>query len=147
MGSHKGKVTTANPDDNPPVAGVVLGDAKGRYLLVQEKLAAAYGLWNLPAGWVDEGETLQQAAVREAREEVGFDVELIDHEPLLAVLNKSKNRWLNSFRARIVSGELVVSEEELLDAKWFTVQEIQKLYAAGKVRDPWVINSVIKSSS
>ena len=47
------------------VAGVVL-EHDGTYLLVQEKQPRAYGLWNLPAGRVDEGDTIEQTAVKEA---------------------------------------------------------------------------------
>lgn len=50
------------------VAEVVL-QKDDKFLLVQEKQAKAYGKWNLPAGKVDKGESLEQAAVREAREE------------------------------------------------------------------------------
>ncbi len=129
---------------NVPVAGVVLKDEKDRYLLVQEKQPNAYGLWNLPAGWIDEGETLQQAAVREAKEEVGLDVELTDQKPLVSVLNKSKNRMLNSFGARIIGGQLTPQKEELLDAKWYSLEEVAELDKAGKIRDPWVIKSILE---
>ena len=57
------------------VAGVVVC-RDGRYLLVQEKQEHAYGLWNLPAGRVDEGDTIEETAIKEAREETGFIVEL-----------------------------------------------------------------------
>ena len=49
--------------------GVVAGcliEKDGRYLLVQEKQARAYGLWNLPAGYVDKGEALEAAGCRNA---------------------------------------------------------------------------------
>jgi len=42
------------------VAGCVL-EKDGKYLLVQEKQKAAYEKWNLPAGRVDAGETVEQA--------------------------------------------------------------------------------------
>jgi len=58
------------------VAGVVIRK-DDKYLLVQEKQPKAYGLWNFPAGMVDVGESLEQAAIREAKEESGYDVELI----------------------------------------------------------------------
>ena len=58
------------------VAGVVV-EKDSKYLLVQEKKELVYGLWNLPAGKVDEGETVEEAAVREAKEEVGYKVRLI----------------------------------------------------------------------
>ncbi|HEY5442396.1 MAG TPA: NUDIX hydrolase [Candidatus Saccharimonadales bacterium] len=132
-------------NDVAAVAGVVLRDEQGRYLLVQEKLARVYGLWNLPAGKVDEGETLQAAAVREAKEETGFEVELTGEHPLLtAVDENADNRQLNSFKARIVGGILTVQKEEILDAKWLSLSEITALSEAGKIRNPWVINSILK---
>lgn len=45
------------------VAGCLLMK-DGKYLLVQEKRKKVHGLWNLPAGYTDKGETIQQAAVR-----------------------------------------------------------------------------------
>ena len=127
-----------------PVAGVVLKDSEGRYLLVQERQPKAYGLWNLPAGWIDPGESAQEAAIREAKEEVGLDVELISDRPVLSTLNSSKTRMLNSFQARIKGGELKFQKEELLDVGWFSLEEIEKLNNSGRIRDPWVIKSIYK---
>lgn len=73
------------------VAGITLKDNSGRYLLVQERLPHVYGLWNLPAGHVDEGETPQQAALREGLEETGFKVKLVSEEPLLVDADTEKN--------------------------------------------------------
>ena len=128
-----------------PVAGVVLKNDKDEYLLVQEKQQHAYGLWNLPAGWIDKGETSQQAAIREAKEEVGLEVELIDDKPLLTALNMAKDRHLTSFRARIISGELKFQKEELLNAKWLSLEKIKELHSSGKLRADWVLESIEKT--
>lgn len=129
-----------------PVAGVVITDGKGRFLIVQEKQPKAYGLWNLPAGWRDEGETLQESAVREAKEEVGLEVELIGGEPLVSMTNDSGDRQLNSFLAKIVGGELQPQVEELLDAKWVSLDEVEKLAADGKLRNQWTLESIRKAA-
>ncbi len=133
---------TAN---NIQVAGVVLQNQDGEYLLVQEKISIAYGLWNLPAGHVDDGETLQQAAVREAEEETGFSVALTDMEVLVSESNKLGTRQLNSFKAHITGGKLAPQLDELLDAKWFSFDEVEQLSKMGKLRDPWVLASIKKS--
>lgn len=130
-----------------PVAGVVLKDENEQFLLVQEKQPNAYGLWNLPAGWIDEGETPQQAAIREAKEETGFDVKLQMQEPVLSKLNDKGNRLLTSFHAQIVGGVLKFPKGEILTAKWLTLEEIEDLYKSDKVRDAWVIESVRKIES
>ncbi len=54
-----------------PVAGVVARDADGHVLLVRRR---DDGTWGLPGGGVEAGETWAQAAVRECREESGWDV-------------------------------------------------------------------------
>jgi len=56
------------------VAACVIRDKSGKYLLVQEAQPKVYGLWNLAAGHVDKGESIEKAAVREAKEETGLDV-------------------------------------------------------------------------
>ena len=59
------------------IAGVLVKQ-DGKYLLVQEKLEHVYGLWNIPAGHVDAGETKEDAAKREGEEETGYMVTLTD---------------------------------------------------------------------
>lgn len=133
------------PKGNVPVGGVVIRNEEGNYLLTQEKQPKAYGLWNLPAGWQDDGETLQQTAIREAKEEVGLDVELLDDKPLLSMLNDSGDRTLTSFLGKVVGGKLKFQEEELLDAKWFSLKEIEQLAADSKLRNKWTLESARKA--
>jgi 8-oxo-dGTP diphosphatase len=63
------------PDPNPyrrrVAAGAVVFDAEGRILLVRQ----GYGdfLWDIPAGAGDPGESAQDTAIRELREEAGLD--------------------------------------------------------------------------
>ncbi|MDP3963308.1 MAG: NUDIX domain-containing protein [bacterium] len=52
---------------------VVVQDEAGRLLVIQREDDKTF---DLPGGWVDPGETPDQAAVREVREETGFDVKL-----------------------------------------------------------------------
>jgi ADP-ribose pyrophosphatase YjhB (NUDIX family) len=121
------------------VAGCVI-TKDGKYLLVQEKQPSAYGLWNLPAGHVDKGETIEQAAVREAKEETGFDVAII--KKLIISHNDAETPVKHAFRAQITGGELSVQQDELLDVRWMTFQEIAKLNKAGKLREAWVWESI-----
>jgi len=66
----------------PKVAVDVVLENKGKVLLVQRALEPFAGKWALPGGFVEEGETVEQAAVREVKEETGLDIEL---EGLLGV--------------------------------------------------------------
>ena len=123
------------------VAGCVL-EKDGKYLLVQEKQQKVYGLWNLPAGYVDRGETIVQAALREVKEEVGYVVE-IDEE--LGVFHEAVGKPVkHAFRAHIVGGDLAIQENEILDAKWFTYDEITSLNTENKLRANWIWESVKK---
>lgn len=62
---------------NPkPTVDVVILLSDGRVVLVERKNPPAG--WALPGGFVDEGEALATAAVREAREETGLEVTLVE---------------------------------------------------------------------
>lgn len=112
------------PATVPVVAGVVI-ERDGRYLLVQERQPKAHGQWNLPAGKVDVGETIEQAAVREAKEECGYDVELGRH--LLTIHLGIERPVLHAFAAHIIGGDLQFPLDEILDAQWFTPDQIRQL--------------------
>lgn len=121
------------------VAGVVI-KKDSKYLLVQEKQPKVYGLWNLPAGRVDVGDTIEQTAIKEAREESGFDVKLtgkigIYHDTALEDVR-------HAFRAEIIGGELNFPEDEILDARWFSFSEIETLRKSGKLRSEWMFDAI-----
>jgi ADP-ribose pyrophosphatase YjhB (NUDIX family) len=64
---------------NPkPVAAAIPRDADGRIILLRrgEAHAPGLGLWTFPGGFVDLGESVEDAAVREAREELLIDITL-----------------------------------------------------------------------
>jgi 8-oxo-dGTP diphosphatase len=54
---------------------VELSDRPGRPIVLIERRNPPYG-WAIPGGFVDVGERVERAAVREAREEIGLDVTL-----------------------------------------------------------------------
>lgn len=127
--------------DNVLIAGVVI-EQDGKYLLVQERKPSAYGLWNLPAGKADEGETVEVAAVREAKEETGYDVKLI--KKLEVYHSTLDSRQKHAFIAEIVGGNLSFPIDELLDAQWFTYEEIQKM--KDNLRDPPFVLRAIEAT-
>ena len=65
------------------VAAVVIED--DRVVLVRRGSPPAYGEWSLPGGAVEPGETLEEAVVREVKEEIGLEVEVVE---LVAVLDR-----------------------------------------------------------
>jgi 8-oxo-dGTP diphosphatase len=121
------------------VAGVVI-KKDDNYLLVQENRPGTmvHGLWNFPAGRVDEGESIEQTAIREAKEEVGYDVELIRKIDIYQ--SHSDTPPKHAFEAKIIGGKLDWPKDEILDARWFSWQEIQEMKE--RLREDWVIEAI-----
>jgi len=69
-----------------PLVGVgVLIREGDRYLMVKRGAEPDAGLWSIPGGLVEVGERIADAAVREAKEETGLDVDIVD---VLGVVDK-----------------------------------------------------------
>lgn len=113
-----------------------------KYLLVQEAQPKAYGLWNLPAGHVDKGEKIREAAVRETKEETGYDVQLIKEITILH--EEATNAVKHIFSANIIGGEISFKNDEILDVKWLTFEEVKMINDNGKIRRPWVWDIIKK---
>ena len=60
---------------NPkPCTSLLLQNERGEYLLTQRARAPQKGLWDLPGGFVDEGETFEEGMRRETKEELGIEL-------------------------------------------------------------------------
>jgi len=124
------------------VVSACLIKKNNKYLLVQEAQPKAYGLWNLPAGHVDKGETIHDAAIREAKEETGYDVGLLKE---VAVLHEEAiSAVKHVFSADVTGGEILLKNDEILDVKWLTFEEIKTINSSGKIRRPWVWDIIQK---
>ncbi len=108
---------------DPKVAvGTIISDGDGRLVLVRRAIDPGYGLWVFPGGYVDRGEELTAAAVREAREESGLEVRL---DGLVNIYSYAKRPLIIIvYAATAVGGELCNDEDECLEARLFSRQEI-----------------------
>ena len=62
---------------DPKIAvGTIIRSESGRIVLVRRAIDPGYGMWVFPGGYVDRGEPLPVAAIREAREECGLEIHL-----------------------------------------------------------------------
>src|SRR6185503_2654090 len=62
---------------DPKVAACTIIRQPGGIVLLQRAIEPGYGKWVFPGGYVDRGETVADAAVREAKEEVNLEVQLV----------------------------------------------------------------------
>jgi ADP-ribose pyrophosphatase YjhB (NUDIX family) len=96
---------------NPRVVVGAVCAWEERVLLCRRSIEPRRGLWTLPAGFLEEGETLEEGVRREAREEARAELEL---RGLLAAYSIPRISQVQLFyRARLVSPEVVAGEETL----------------------------------
>ena len=92
---HCGYAAYYNPK---PVAGAIPIDDHGRVILLRRGFEPGRGLWTFPGGFVDLGESVEDAARREAAEELGITIEVQD---LVGVYSRAEDRVvLIVYRAR-----------------------------------------------
>lgn len=101
-------------------AGAVVRDESGRLLLIRRGHAPSLGLWSLPGGRIEPGETPAAAAAREVKEETGLDVEV---GALLQTVDLWDNYRVHDFAATVVGGELHPGDDAS-DARWCTADDV-----------------------
>jgi ADP-ribose pyrophosphatase YjhB (NUDIX family) len=109
------------------VSAAIIRD--GRVLIVRRARPPANGVYTLPGGVVELGETLEEAIVREVREETTLEIEpigLAGHRQAIArdAAGKIERHFvILPFAARWIAGEPVLNEE-LAEAHWLHQSEL-----------------------
>jgi 8-oxo-dGTP diphosphatase len=102
---------------DPKVAvGTIIQSQSGRIVLVRRAIEPGYGKWVFPGGYVDRGEALTSAAMREAREECGLDVRL---DALVNIYSYAgRAPVIVVYAATATGGTLCVDDESLEVLEW-----------------------------
>ena len=113
-------------------AGVCVTNDKGELLL--QKRSDKDNLWGLPGGALEIGESIEEAAIREAKEETGLDVKI---EYLIGVYSKYHFEFPNGdksqsicyfFKGSILGGALHIDGKETFDLNFFAKDRLPPLF-------------------
>lgn len=110
-----------------PCVGAVIRDDKGLLLLVKRGHEPGAGLWSLPGGRIEPGETDAEALVREMREETGLKVE---PGPLLGAVQRPAGDGdvleIRDYAATVTGGTLIPGDDAA-DARWVSAADLDSL--------------------
>jgi len=119
-------------NDGAPVraVGAVIQRADGRLLLIKRGNEPGRGLWSLPGGRVEPGETDEAAVAREVAEETGLVVTVGG----LAGRIQRGRYDISDYFAEVVGGELAAATDAL-DACWADARELQDLETTSRLAE------------
>ena len=98
---------------------------RGRKLLLARSRHFLPGMYSVLAGFVEPGESLEEAVVREVKEEVGVDVKGVKYfgsQPW-----PFPHSLMIGFTATYAGGEISLNDEEIEDAGWFTADHLPQI--------------------
>ena len=112
-------------------------------LMIEKKRGQGAGKWNVPGGKIHEGESAEDAAIRETIEETGIEPQQLKLAGRLEFYFPLSDSWDNTcqvFTAEKFSGTLVRESEEC-KAQWVKVQEIplEKMWSDDKLWIPLLL--------
>jgi len=109
-------------------ATAIIPFPQNKILLIKRRTVPFSGYWALPGGRVDSGETVEQAIVREVKEETGLDAAVVGkigeyHEQ--GVQDGTEYDYYPAcFLVKTVGGEIKKQESEIEEIKLFSLNEI-----------------------
>ncbi len=107
--------------ENPKTVVGCVVEHEGRVLLCRRAIEPARGLWTVPAGYTELGESQVQGAIRETREEADAEIEIAAPHAYLDIPHISQTYAI--FRARLLGGKFGVGVESL-ESRLFSLDEL-----------------------
>ncbi|HIJ98617.1 TPA: NUDIX hydrolase [archaeon] len=107
--------------------------ANGKLLVLWKN---EHGHYELPGGKVKEGETLEEAAIRETKEEIGCDVELLKYAGYIDFSIKGKNCRSHNYLAKIKEGQTprIMEPKSFKDLIWLPIENYEEYTVAPNVK-------------
>ncbi len=113
--------------DNPLSAVAVVAGQNGKVLFVKRNVEPAKGMWALPGGFIEQGETVETAALRELREETGIKAEKAE---IIKVVTENtlffRTLIIIGVRASGITGKPRAGDDAG-DVRWFDMDKTPKI--------------------
>ena len=95
------------------------------------------GMWGFPKGHVEEGETEEQTAIREVKEETNIDVKIDSNKKYVMhyKTDKGKYKEVVFFVGKKIGGYLRRQPEEIIEAGWFEYNDAMKIISYENTRE------------
>lgn len=122
------------------VGGIIEKDNK--ILMVKEAKKKCYGKWNVPAGHLEDGETVFEGAIREIFEETGCKVRLKKMLPIITSYFENNTFVIITFTTELVEEKITFNKDEILDVKWISKEKLECMNSE-KLRDERLIKRTL----
>lgn len=120
------------------IVGGIIKNNDNKYLMIREKKKEKYGMYNIPAGQLEENEILIDGAKREIKEETGYDVIVKG----IVQIGSTKTFTSFIFYSEISSKQDSYDTDEILSVEWLSYDEIKNNY--NNLRSPELLLDAIK---
>ncbi|AJC56990.1 NUDIX hydrolase [Streptomyces sp. 769] len=122
-------MTQQTADERPGIAAAIIVH-EGRVLMVRRRISEGKLSWQFPAGEVEPGETREDAAVRETKEETGLNVSAV--KLLGERVHPATGRLMSYTACEVLSGTAHVADtEELAELAWVAHDQIPEYVPYG----------------
>lgn len=114
----------------PRVGSAILVEHKGKYILGKRNKKNYLNFWVIPGGKVEWGENLEQAGIREFKEETNLDIEVVRFITWKQIINTKDDyhRYVFFFFGKLKNDKFEIkTTEDISEVKFFTIDEIKKL--------------------
>lgn len=98
---------------------------ENKILATQRGYGEFAGGWEFPGGKMEEGETSEQALIREIKEELEADIDIVKYVDTVEYDYPKFHLTMHCYLSTITSGELVLKEHN--SAKWLTREELKSV--------------------
>jgi mutator protein MutT len=114
--------------DLPLVAcvGAIVRDAEGRLLMIRRRHAPSAGLWSVPGGRIEPGESPEDAIIREVSEETGLEVQVVSLVGALHIPADSCVYDVHDYACVVVGGQLRAGDDAA-EARWVDLPDLDAL--------------------
>jgi ADP-ribose pyrophosphatase YjhB (NUDIX family) len=115
--------------DETSAGGLVVDPERSRAVLIGRLDRHGKLLWSLPKGHIEDGENLEQTAVREVKEETGISARVLDSlgtiDYWFVAERRRVHKTVHHFLLEAVGGELSDEDMEVTEVAWVPIAELE----------------------